>query len=67
MREGEIRMYEKDMEEKGKDREGERWGIGIKKVIFPIVILCLVMFIHIQNVPDLVPQRKKEKSTKKDK
>jgi hypothetical protein len=32
-------MDERDMEEEGKDREDEGWGIGIKKVIFEIVIL----------------------------
>jgi hypothetical protein len=26
-------MYERDMEEEGKDEEGEGWGIGIKKVL----------------------------------
>jgi hypothetical protein len=26
-------MYERDMEEEGKDKEGEGWGIGIKKVL----------------------------------
>jgi hypothetical protein len=36
------------MEEEGKDIEGERWGIGMKKVI-GIVILCLVMFMCPQN------------------
>jgi hypothetical protein len=46
------------MEEEGKDIEGERWGIGMKKVIFGIVILCLC-------VPELVLQRKKEYSPKK--
>jgi hypothetical protein len=41
-------MDERDMEEVGKNREGEGRGIGIKKVIFGnfgIVILCLVSFI----------------------
>jgi hypothetical protein len=32
-------MDEINMEQKGKDREGEGWGIGIRKVIFGIVIL----------------------------
>jgi hypothetical protein len=26
-------MDERDMEEEGKDREGEEWGKGIKKII----------------------------------
>jgi hypothetical protein len=37
-RRGEIlnedrRIYERDMEEEGKDREGEGWGIGIRKLV----------------------------------
>jgi hypothetical protein len=40
-------MNERDMEEEGKDREEEGWGIGIKKGIFlelfGIVTLCLLM------------------------
>jgi hypothetical protein len=27
-------MDKRDMEDEGKDREGKRWAIGIKKVIF---------------------------------
>jgi hypothetical protein len=33
------RMDKRDMEDEGKDREGERWAIGIKKVIFEILEL----------------------------
>jgi hypothetical protein len=32
------------MEEEGKDGGEKRWRIGVKKVIFGIVILGLVMF-----------------------
>jgi hypothetical protein len=31
-------MDESDMEEEGKDREGEEWGIGIQKVILQLGI-----------------------------
>jgi hypothetical protein len=51
------------MEEEGKDIEGERWGIGMKKVIFGIVILCLVMFM----CPRTRSPEKKGEFSKKDK
>jgi hypothetical protein len=35
-------MDERDREEEGKDREGEGWKIGIKKVFF---LECLGIFI----------------------
>jgi hypothetical protein len=35
------------MKEKGKDGEGEGWGIGMKKVIFGIIIFCLVIYIYV--------------------
>jgi hypothetical protein len=43
-------MDKRGMEDEGKDREVERWGIGIKKVIFGnfgIDILGLVMIMCI--------------------
>jgi hypothetical protein len=49
------------MEEEGKDIEGERWGM--KKVIFGIVILCLVMFM----CPRTRSPEKKGVFSKKDK
>jgi hypothetical protein len=36
-------MDERDIEEEGKDREGEGWGIGNKKVFF--FVECLGIFI----------------------
>jgi hypothetical protein len=51
-------MDERDMEEKGKDREEEGRGIGIKKVIFLGIswncILCLLRVClqgHLQLAP----------------
>jgi hypothetical protein len=45
------------MEEEGKDREGEGWLIGIKKVIvenFGIVILCLGMCTYLDKEKSLL-------------
>jgi hypothetical protein len=50
-------MDERDMEEKGTDKEREGWGIGMEKVIFGIVILCLVMFMCIQVSWNSVPSK----------
>jgi uncharacterized membrane protein len=34
-------------EREGKDGEGEWWGIGIKMVIFGIIIFCFVVYIYV--------------------
>jgi hypothetical protein len=51
------------MKEKGKDGEGEGWGIGMKKLIFEIIIFCLVMFM----CPRTRSPQKKGEFSKKDK
>jgi hypothetical protein len=38
------RMDERGMEEKAKDRQGEEWEIGIKKIFFLISWNCYFMF-----------------------
>jgi hypothetical protein len=45
-------MDERDMEEEGKEREKERWGIGIIKAFFGIywncyfIFICLVYYVY---------------------
>jgi hypothetical protein len=52
-------MDERDIEEEGKDREGEGWGIGNKKVFFLWNVLEFLFYDYVHTTIFLNPKARR--------